>query len=158
MFGLGGMEVLIILVVGVVVLGPERLPKVMRSFTKLMSEFRRVSTDLQRTINTEINIQEHNERQKREKLAAKKTDGSKSGTKKKKPASAKPDNGADRPKNNKKSVPAEAVKVEAPQPVLENTEALPEQQSLYAFESKVNEPEKSPEIPSVKSNDNGSQA
>lgn len=58
MFGIGGMEFLIILVVGVVVLGPERLPKVLRTFTKLMSDFRRLSTDLQRTINTELSLDE----------------------------------------------------------------------------------------------------
>lgn len=145
MFGLGGMEVLIILVVGVVVLGPERLPKVMRGFTKIMSEFRRVSTDLQRTINTEINIQEHNERQKREKLETKK----KSGTKKKKPASVKSDNTAERPQK-KQSVAASAEKAEAPTQVLDNTEALPEQQSLSAFENKQHEPEKP--------DDSGSQA
>lgn len=63
MFGLGGMEVLVILLVGVVVLGPERLPKVMRSVTKVMSEFRRISTDLQRTINSEIHLEEYNRKQ-----------------------------------------------------------------------------------------------
>lgn len=68
MFGLGGMEILVILLVGVVVLGPERLPKVMRSFTKLMSEFRRISTDLQRTINSELNLEEYNRQQKLESI------------------------------------------------------------------------------------------
>lgn len=63
MFGLGGMEVLVILLVGVVVLGPERLPKVMRSVTKVMSEFRRISTDLQRTINSELSLEEYNRQQ-----------------------------------------------------------------------------------------------
>lgn len=66
MFGLGGMEILVILLVGVVVLGPERLPKVMRSFTRVMSEFRRISTDLQRTINSEINLEEFNRQQRLE--------------------------------------------------------------------------------------------
>lgn len=88
MFGLGGIEILVVLLVGVVVLGPERLPKVMRAFTKLMSDFRRVSTDLQRTINAEINIEEYNRKQqlgitkpavkkkkKKKKTAAPKTDG-----------------------------------------------------------------------------------
>lgn len=63
MFGIGGMELLVILLVGVVVLGPERLPVVMRKVTKLMSEFRRVSTDLQRTINAELNLEELNRQQ-----------------------------------------------------------------------------------------------
>lgn len=109
MFGLGGMEILIILVVGVVVLGPERLPKVMRGFTKIMSEFRRVSTDLQRTINTELNIQELNERQQREKLEAKKkaqAAGKKTSTKsgtKSKSASAKAGDEPERPKKKKKN-------------------------------------------------------
>ena len=53
MFGIGPTEFFVIIVVAVLVLGPEHLPKVMRTFNKAMSEFRKVSTDFQRTINVE---------------------------------------------------------------------------------------------------------
>ena len=54
MFGLGIMEIVVILVVALVVLGPDNLPKVMRNVGKGLGEFRRVSTELQRTLNTEL--------------------------------------------------------------------------------------------------------
>lgn len=66
MFGISPFELLIILLVGVMVLGPEKLPKVMRTVTKWLSEFRRISTDVQRTINAEINLEEINRQHKRE--------------------------------------------------------------------------------------------
>lgn len=77
MFGIGTTEFLVILLVGVLVLGPEHLPKIMRTITKVMSDFRRVSTDFQRTINLEVNQEEWQREQ-----AAKKT------KKKKKPKPA----------------------------------------------------------------------
>ena len=54
MFNLGGMEILVILVVALVVLGPDKLPKFMRSVGKSIGELRRVSTDFQRTLSTEL--------------------------------------------------------------------------------------------------------
>lgn len=68
MFGIGTTEFLVILLVGVLVLGPEHLPKIMRTVTRVMSDFRRVSTDFQRTINLEVNQEEWQREQ-----AAKKT-------------------------------------------------------------------------------------
>ena len=58
MFGIGTSEFLVILVVAVLVLGPEHLPRIMRTMTKVMSDFRRVSTDFQRTINLEASREE----------------------------------------------------------------------------------------------------
>lgn len=58
MFGIGTTEFLVIIVVAVLVLGPEHLPRIMRTFTKVMSDFRRVSTEFQRTINLEANQEE----------------------------------------------------------------------------------------------------
>ncbi len=60
MFGISSIELIIILLIGVVVLGPERLPQVIRTVTKWMSQFRRITTELQRTINAEVHLQEHN--------------------------------------------------------------------------------------------------
>ena len=54
MFNLGGMEILVILVVALLVLGPDKLPSVMRTIGKAVGELRRASTEFQRTMNTEI--------------------------------------------------------------------------------------------------------
>ena len=67
MFGIGSMEFLVIILVAVLVLGPNQLPKLIRTFTKVMGDVRRVSTDFQRTINLEINQEEYRQRQKEEK-------------------------------------------------------------------------------------------
>ncbi|MFV0421842.1 Sec-independent protein translocase protein TatB [Oleidesulfovibrio sp.] len=62
MFGIGTTELLVILVVALIVLGPKNLPKAARTLGKGLAEFRRVSTDFQRTINTEIELEEHEKR------------------------------------------------------------------------------------------------
>ncbi len=54
MFGIGTTELLVILAVALIVIGPKKLPDIARTLGKAMGEFRRVSTDVQRTINTEI--------------------------------------------------------------------------------------------------------
>ncbi len=64
MFGIGGSELLVILVVALVVLGPKSLPKVARTLGKAMGEFRRVSTDFQRTLNAEVDLEEHETRKR----------------------------------------------------------------------------------------------
>lgn len=51
MLNIGGMELIVILVVALLVLGPDKLPKVMRSVGKTVGQFRRASTELQRAIN-----------------------------------------------------------------------------------------------------------
>lgn len=53
MFGIGSTELLVILVVALIALGPKSLASVSRSLGKAMGEFRRVSTDFQRTLNAE---------------------------------------------------------------------------------------------------------
>jgi sec-independent protein translocase protein TatB len=55
MFGIGTTEFLVIMIVAVLVLGPEHLPRIMRTVTRVMSEIRKVSTDFQRTLNLEAN-------------------------------------------------------------------------------------------------------
>ncbi len=64
MFGIGGSELLVILVVALVVLGPKSLPKIARTLGKAMGEFRRVSTDFQRTLNAEVDLEEHETRKR----------------------------------------------------------------------------------------------
>ena len=62
MFGIGGTELLVILVVALIVLGPKSVPQIARTLGKAMGEFRKVSTEFQRTLNTEIELEEHEKR------------------------------------------------------------------------------------------------
>ncbi len=64
MFGIGTTEILVILVVALIVIGPESLPKIAKTIGKTLGEFRKVSTEFQRTLNTEIALEEHAQRKK----------------------------------------------------------------------------------------------
>ncbi len=57
MFGIGFPELLLILVVALLVVGPSRLPQVARSIGKALGEFRRMADDVKETIENEL-IQE----------------------------------------------------------------------------------------------------
>lgn len=58
MFGIGSTELLVILVVALIVLGPSKLPDVAKSLGKALGEFRRVTTDVKRTIEMEAEAAE----------------------------------------------------------------------------------------------------
>ena len=60
MFGIGSTELLVILLVGLIVLGPKSLAGLSRTLGKIVGEFRRVSTDFQRTLNAEVAAEEQN--------------------------------------------------------------------------------------------------
>lgn len=62
MFGIGSTELLVILLVGLIVLGPKSLANVSRTIGKWVGEFRRVSTDFQRTLNAEAAAEEQKEK------------------------------------------------------------------------------------------------
>lgn len=63
MFGpLGVPEILFILVLALLIFGPRRLPDVGRTLGKAMGEFRRASTELKRSINTEIALEDEDEK------------------------------------------------------------------------------------------------
>ena len=64
MFGIGSSEFLVILIVAFLVIGPSHLPKIARTLGKAMGEFRRVSTEFQRTLNLEAEKEEHEERKR----------------------------------------------------------------------------------------------
>jgi Tat protein translocase TatB subunit len=48
MFGIGMTELIVIFVIGLVVLGPKKLPELARTLGKSLAEFRRASNDLRR--------------------------------------------------------------------------------------------------------------
>jgi Tat protein translocase TatB subunit len=55
MFGsIGGPEMMLIFIVGLVVFGPRKLPEIGRSLGKMVADFRRASSDFQRTVEDEI--------------------------------------------------------------------------------------------------------
>jgi sec-independent protein translocase protein TatA len=57
-FGLGVPEVIFILVLALLIFGPKRLPEIGRTLGRGMSEFRKASNDLKRTINVELALDE----------------------------------------------------------------------------------------------------
>lgn len=50
MFGIGGQELFFILLLALILLGPSKLPEIMKTFGKAMGEFQRASNDLKREI------------------------------------------------------------------------------------------------------------
>lgn len=66
MFGsLGVPEILFILVLALLVFGPKRLPELGRTIGRAMGEFRRASTDLRRTLNNELALEDEAPRRPR---------------------------------------------------------------------------------------------
>jgi TatA/E family protein of Tat protein translocase len=60
MFGpLGGPELVLILVLALIVFGPRRLPEIGKSMGKLLAEFRKASSDFQRTIEDEVEAEKY---------------------------------------------------------------------------------------------------
>ena len=58
MFGLGVPELIFIMVLALLIFGPKRLPEIGRTLGRGMSEFRKASNDLKRTINVELALDE----------------------------------------------------------------------------------------------------
>lgn len=58
MFGIGTSELLLILLIALIVLGPKEIPKVARTLGRAMREFQRAKDELRRTIDMEIEYDE----------------------------------------------------------------------------------------------------
>jgi len=58
MFNVGGPEVLVILLVALIVLGPHQLPKAARQVGQVMTEIRKVSSGFQRELTSALEAEE----------------------------------------------------------------------------------------------------
>ena len=58
MFGIGMPEMLMILAVALIVFGPKRLPELAKSLGRALGEFRRATSDLKQTIETDTGLDE----------------------------------------------------------------------------------------------------
>lgn len=64
MFGIGSTELLIICAVALIVLGPSKLPEILRTFGKGLAEFRKISGDVKSTLDAEVRRAEDEDREK----------------------------------------------------------------------------------------------
>jgi sec-independent protein translocase protein TatB len=62
MFDIGFMELLVLAVIGMVVIGPEKLPAVMRTVGKATGQARRFLTGIQNQIEQEVKLDELNKK------------------------------------------------------------------------------------------------
>ena len=69
MFGIGMPELLVILVVALVVLGPKRLPELARQLGKAVAEFRRQTTDVMEEFQTQMRLEDEAARRAKTKTA-----------------------------------------------------------------------------------------
>jgi len=64
MFGsIGGIELLVILLLGLLVFGPRRLPEIGRAIGRSLAEFRRATQELKESIEKEVDLKEADLRQ-----------------------------------------------------------------------------------------------
>ena len=72
MFGIGMPELLIIMVIALVVIGPQKLPDLARSLGKGLAEFKRATEDFKQNIEDEAKATDEKERIAKEVAAAEK--------------------------------------------------------------------------------------
>jgi len=69
-FGLGPMEILLILIIGLLIFGPDKLPKIGRDLGRAFRSFRKASSDLTNEVTKELEAEklEHKDESKQEAL------------------------------------------------------------------------------------------
>ncbi len=73
MFGIGFQELILIMIVAIIVLGPKRLPEAARTLGKFFREFKSAVDEVKESVNTDLTsiVQEEKPKKKTEEIAEK---------------------------------------------------------------------------------------
>ncbi|WP_321403277.1 Sec-independent protein translocase protein TatB [Maridesulfovibrio sp.] len=66
MFGIGSTELIVILVVALILIGPQKLPELIKNLGKGLSEVKKMSNDVKSTLDAEISAADQERQQKEE--------------------------------------------------------------------------------------------